>query len=93
VGVRPRSGQRLDRVFEDLWAAYVKADAAADADGAERALREIRRVLVERNVEGHETLRLGSWGAASSTSSAPSATRGGGLSQRHDDRTGAARRV
>jgi tetratricopeptide (TPR) repeat protein len=45
--------------FEELWAVHVKADASGDADGAERALREIRRVLVERNVEGHETLGLG----------------------------------
>jgi len=65
--VQPAGGGRPARApasastasFEDLWAAYVKADAAADADGAERALREIRRVLVERNVEGHETLGLG----------------------------------
>jgi Tfp pilus assembly protein PilF len=45
--------------FEELWSVYVKADAAGDAPGAARALREIRRVRMERNVLSLDTVGLG----------------------------------
>ena len=45
--------------FEELWSGYVKADAAGDAPAAERALREIRRARMERNVLSLDTVGLG----------------------------------
>ncbi len=45
--------------FEALWSEYVAADAARNADAKARALREIRRARMERNVES-----LGSVGLA-----------------------------
>jgi tetratricopeptide (TPR) repeat protein len=44
--------------FEELWDRYVRADARADAAGAEAALRELRRVRVERNVASLDTIGL-----------------------------------
>ena len=38
--------------IESLWAAYVRADRTADADNARRIFQEIRRLRVERNIEG-----------------------------------------
>jgi tetratricopeptide (TPR) repeat protein len=45
--------------FEELWSAYVKADALGDAPAAVRALREIRRARMERNVLSLDTVGLG----------------------------------
>ena len=45
--------------FEQLWSFYVRADAAGDAPGAARALREIRRARMERNVPSLDTVGLG----------------------------------
>lgn len=45
--------------FEDTWAAQLRAENANDAAGAQRAMRDLRRMRMERNVEGHETLGLG----------------------------------
>ena len=47
------------RPFEALWSEYVAADAAGDPAGEARAMREIRRARMERNVES-----LGSVGLA-----------------------------
>jgi Tfp pilus assembly protein PilF len=44
--------------FEALWAARTKALAAGDAAAAQRALREIGRLRVERNVESLDTVGL-----------------------------------
>jgi tetratricopeptide (TPR) repeat protein len=44
--------------FEEMWGRYVRADAAADAAGAEAALRELRRARVERNVASLDTIGL-----------------------------------
>jgi Tfp pilus assembly protein PilF len=45
--------------FEDLWSVYVTAAAAGDAPAAARALREIRRARMERNVLSLDTVGLG----------------------------------
>jgi Tfp pilus assembly protein PilF len=45
--------------FEDLWTAQVRAQAAGDTGAADRALRDIRRLRVERNVASHDTVGLG----------------------------------
>jgi tetratricopeptide (TPR) repeat protein len=45
--------------FEDLWTAYVKADATGDTQKAGSALAEIRRARIERNVESLDTVGLG----------------------------------
>ncbi len=44
--------------FEELWGALVKADASGDAAAAEKALREIRRARIERNVSSLDTVGL-----------------------------------
>jgi Tfp pilus assembly protein PilF len=41
----------LTRPFEAMWAAYVAADAAGDQQAEARALGEIRRARMERNVD------------------------------------------
>jgi Tfp pilus assembly protein PilF len=43
---------------ESLWAAYVRADRAGDADNARRVFQEIRRLRVERNIESLPVLGL-----------------------------------
>jgi tetratricopeptide (TPR) repeat protein len=45
--------------FEDLWSAFVKADASGDAAAAEKALHEIRRARIERNVHSLDVVGLG----------------------------------
>jgi Tfp pilus assembly protein PilF len=45
--------------FGELLSGYVEADAAGNADAAGRALREIRRARIERNVESLDTVGLG----------------------------------
>ena len=44
--------------FQELLAAEVRAEAAGDAGSAERALREIRRARIERNVTSLDTVGL-----------------------------------
>jgi len=44
--------------FESLWAAYTRADRAGDAQNARRVFQEIRRLRVERNIEGLPVLGL-----------------------------------
>ncbi len=45
--------------FEELLAALGRAEARGDIQAASRALAEIRRARIERNVESHDTLGLG----------------------------------
>jgi len=47
------------RTFEELLAALGRAEAGGDASAVSRALAEIRRARIERNVTSHETLGLG----------------------------------
>jgi Tfp pilus assembly protein PilF len=44
--------------FESLWAAYLRADRAGDAANARRVFQEIRRLRVERNIEGLPVVSL-----------------------------------
>ena len=55
----PTPAPAVAPTFEELWSAYVEADAADDAPAAARALREIRRVRMERNVPSLDTVGLG----------------------------------
>ncbi len=55
----PTQPPAVVRPFEALWSEYVAADAASDQGGVARAMREIRRARMERNVES-----LGSVGLA-----------------------------
>jgi Tfp pilus assembly protein PilF len=51
---RPPAGNS----FEALWNAYRKADQRGDAEGGQTALREIRRLRVERNIRSLEPIAL-----------------------------------
>ena len=44
--------------FEDLWAGFVRADSAGDAEKAASALAEIRRARIERNARSLDTVAL-----------------------------------
>lgn len=46
------------RAFEEVWNAQLRAEAAGDAQAAQRAMAELRRMRMERNVSSHETLGL-----------------------------------
>ena len=45
--------------FEEMWSAWVKAEASGDARAAEVALRQIRRARIERNARSLDTVGLG----------------------------------
>ena len=45
--------------FEQVWAAQLRAERGGDAAASEKAMADLRRMRVERNVEGHATLGLG----------------------------------
>jgi tetratricopeptide (TPR) repeat protein len=45
--------------FERLWGEYQKAAARGDTDGRDKAMKEIRRLRIERNIRGLEDLALG----------------------------------
>jgi tetratricopeptide (TPR) repeat protein len=51
---RPLAGNS----FEALWNAYRKADQRGDAEASQAALREIRRLRVERNIRSLEPIAL-----------------------------------
>jgi Tfp pilus assembly protein PilF len=44
--------------LESLWAAYVRADRTGDGENARRVFQEIRRLRVERNIEGLPVIGL-----------------------------------
>jgi len=55
----PASGQPAQgRTFEDMLGALSRAEGSGDATAANRALAEIRRARIERNVDSHDTLGL-----------------------------------
>ncbi len=45
--------------FEDLWTTHVQAEAAGDSATADRALQQIRRLRIERNIENEQEVGLG----------------------------------
>ncbi|HVR70379.1 MAG TPA: hypothetical protein VMT87_05990, partial [Vicinamibacteria bacterium] len=51
---RPLAGNS----FEALWSAYRKADQKGDGEASQSALREIRRLRVERNIRSLEPIAL-----------------------------------
>jgi Tfp pilus assembly protein PilF len=53
-----RGSQLTGTTFEALWASYLKADRAGDAENARRTFAEIRRLRIERNVLNLDTLGL-----------------------------------
>src|SRR5204863_9018639 len=58
IDVRSRQNAPAATTFEAWWTVYRKADLKGDAEGAQNALKEIRRLRVERNVRGLETIAL-----------------------------------
>jgi tetratricopeptide (TPR) repeat protein len=44
--------------FDTLWATYQRAESKADNEGMQSAMREIRRLRIERNIRGLETIAL-----------------------------------
>ncbi len=58
IDVRSRQAPANASSFEALWAAYKKAESQGDNEGAQNAMREIRRLRIERNIRGLETVAL-----------------------------------
>jgi tetratricopeptide (TPR) repeat protein len=58
IDVRAAQSANAGNSFEALWGAYKKALERNDADTAQKLMTEIRRLRVERNVPGLETLAL-----------------------------------
>jgi tetratricopeptide (TPR) repeat protein len=54
----PAPAAAVAPTFEELWSGFVKAEASGNAAAAERALREIRRARIERNVRSLDTVAL-----------------------------------
>jgi tetratricopeptide (TPR) repeat protein len=44
--------------FDSLWASYKRAESKGDTEGAQNAMREIRRLRIERNIRSLETIAL-----------------------------------
>ena len=57
IDVRSRQAPAASS-FDALWAAYKKAESKGDNEGAQSAMREIRRLRIERNIRGLETVAL-----------------------------------
>jgi Flp pilus assembly protein TadD len=55
----PSPAPAVGPTFEELLAAFARADAAGDVPAVTEALREIRRTRIERNVESLDTVALG----------------------------------
>src|SRR4029079_1295278 len=58
IDVRARQAPPAATSFDALWAAYKKAESRGDNEGAQSAMREIRRLRIERNIRGLETVAL-----------------------------------
>jgi tetratricopeptide (TPR) repeat protein len=54
VRTRPQAAS----TFEALWTTYKKAETKGDTEAAQGALREIRRLRIERNIRSLETIAL-----------------------------------
>jgi tetratricopeptide (TPR) repeat protein len=58
IDVRARQAPPTASSFDALWATYKKAESKGDNEGAQSAMREIRRLRIERNIRGLETVAL-----------------------------------
>jgi tetratricopeptide (TPR) repeat protein len=58
IDVRARQAAPAASSFDALWAAYKKAEAKSDSEAAQAAMREIRRLRIERNIRSLETMAL-----------------------------------
>ncbi|PYQ40978.1 MAG: hypothetical protein DMF77_17225 [Acidobacteria bacterium] len=58
IDVRARQAPAAASSFDALWAAYKKAESKGDAEAAQGAMREIRRLRIERNIHSLETMAL-----------------------------------
>ena len=58
IDVRARQAPPTASSFDALWATYKKAESKGDSEGAQSAMREIRRLRIERNIRGLETVAL-----------------------------------
>jgi tetratricopeptide (TPR) repeat protein len=58
IDVRSRQAPVTASSFDALWAAYKRAESRGDNEGSQNAMREIRRLRIERNIRGLETVAL-----------------------------------
>jgi tetratricopeptide (TPR) repeat protein len=58
IDVRARQAPAASSSFDALWAAYKKAESKGDPEAAQGAMREIRRLRIERNIRSLETMAL-----------------------------------
>jgi len=58
IDVRAKQAPPAASSFDALWAAYKKAEAKSDSEAAQAAMREIRRLRIERNIRSLETMAL-----------------------------------
>jgi tetratricopeptide (TPR) repeat protein len=58
IDVRGSARGPAATTFEALWSNYKRAEAKGDAEGAQNAMREIRRLRIERNIRSLETMAL-----------------------------------
>jgi tetratricopeptide (TPR) repeat protein len=58
IDVRARQAPAAASSFDALWAAYKKAESKGDSEATQGAMREIRRLRIERNIRSLETIAL-----------------------------------
>jgi tetratricopeptide (TPR) repeat protein len=58
IDVRARQAPVAASSFEAMWAAYKKAESKGDSEATQGAMREIRRLRIERNIRSLETIAL-----------------------------------
>ncbi len=58
IDVRAKQAPAAASSFDALWAAYKKAESKSDSEAAQGAMREIRRLRIERNIHSLETMAL-----------------------------------
>ncbi len=58
IDVRARQAPAAASSFDALWAAYKRAESKGDSEATQGAMREIRRLRIERNIRSLETIAL-----------------------------------
>jgi tetratricopeptide (TPR) repeat protein len=58
IDVRARQAPAAASSFDAVWADYKKAEAKGDSEATQGAMREIRRLRIERNIRSLETIAL-----------------------------------